>query len=167
MTSVDHVLSQHLAPVHSKLDALEQRFKEQAEAGQYAKLRTRKMVRIPVISGTAVSSAISFGGDNSLIRCGPDQGYVWSLSLLCIEGLTTGASQDTVQIFRNSNTGQGRLIWQLTGNQPCATFGKGQQILKPGESLLVVNVGTFTSTVECTLSGMAREVAAELEGEFI
>jgi hypothetical protein len=166
MTTINEALSANLGPIQSHLEKLPERFRAQAQSAEYERLRTRKMVRIPVLSGIAAAGVLNMGGDQGLIRCGPDQGYSWSLSMLAIEGLTTGASQDTVQIFRNSATGQGRLIWQLTGNQPVSTFGKGQQILKPGEALLVVSVGAFASTVEVTLSGMAREVMAEREGEF-
>lgn len=166
MTSINDTFAAQLGPIQAHLEKLPERFAEQARIGEYERLRTRKIMSIPAISGTAAAGALLFGGDNGLVRCGPDQGYVWSLSELNIEGLTTGASQDTVQIFRNSNTGQGRLIWQLTGNQPCATFGKGQKVLKPGETLLVVSLGTFTSTAEITLSGRTRQVSAEREGDF-
>lgn len=165
MTSVDQVYSR-LDDMPARIAAAIAEQQQIERARDQERLRTRKIMRIPQIEGTPAGGALSMGGDSGPQRCGPDQGFVWSLSGLSIEGLTSGASQDTVQIFRNSNSGPGRLIWQLTGNQPVSTFGKGQRILFPGEALLVVSVGTFSATGTITLSGETRQVSAERIGEF-
>jgi hypothetical protein len=147
------------------VENLPARYWQMAEASELERQRTKKFVKIPQLTGQAVGGVLNTGGDSNVQRCGPDLGYIWSISYLAIEGLTTGASQDTVQIFRSTNTGQGRLLWQLTGNQPVSTFGKGQLPVWPGDTLYVVSLGTFSATGPVTLSGAAREVAAQRMGE--
>jgi hypothetical protein len=150
------------------IEALPQRFQEQANIAEFTKARGEKYIRIPLLNGQAVSGALVMGGDGSTSSStstnqepgpGPEQGWSWSLTELNIEGLTTS---DAVGIYRSSSN-QGHLIWVLTGNQPCQTWGRGQKLLRNGDRLLVVNIGTFTSTAPITLSGVAREVPAEKE----
>ena len=116
-----------------------------------------------------------FGGDFGEIRCGPDQGYIWAVTLLVVEGLTAGtppALGDIVNIYRNGpavqgqTVPQGKLFWQLNGDTFFEDFGRGAQILFPGDALYVASVGTLASTSQITLSGIACEVAAERMGEL-
>ena len=151
------------------LEGLPARFQEQASIAEFTKARGEKYIRLPLLNGQASSGSLVMGGDGSTSSStsynqepgpGPEQGFSWSLTELNIEGLTTS---DAVGIYRSSNANQGHLIWILTGNQPCQTWGHGQKLLRNGDRLLVVNIGTFTSTAPITLSGTAREVPAERE----
>jgi hypothetical protein len=66
-----------------------------------------------------------------------------------------------MNILRNN-----RLIWQLTGNQPCQTWGRGEIILHSGETLQYQSVGTFAATGTIIVHGLAEQVAAEMIGKF-
>ncbi len=123
------------------------------------RLRGIKIIRLPLINVTGANPLLIQGDQ---FQQGPDQGYVWSLQLLVIEGLTRGATPDTVQITR-----QGRIIWELNGNQYAQTWGKGAQILYNGEFLGYQSVGTFVSTSKIIIHGAAWEVPAEEIGKLL
>lgn len=168
MTGIDDI-KQHLGLVSQNIEKLPERFQEQANIAEATKARGEKYIRLPLLNGQASSGSLVMGGDGSTSSStstnqepgpGPEQGWVWSLTELNIEGLTTS---DAVGIYRSSNSIQGHLIWVLTGNQPCQTWGHGQKLLRNGDRLLVVNIGTFSSTAPITLSGVARELPAEKE----
>jgi hypothetical protein len=126
-------------------------------------LRGETFLRLPVISATG-ANPFTMGGDTGLELATPAQGFVWSVRHLVIEGLTAGATPDVVNIRRGSATGQ--FYWQLNGNQFCQSWGRGEIILKAGETLFYQSVGTFTSTLVVKAYGTAQQLPGERIGIF-
>jgi hypothetical protein len=123
------------------------------------RLRGIKIIRLPLITVTGASPLIV---TPEQFNVGPDQGWVWSIKLLVIEGLTPGATPDVVNVMR-----QQRIIWPLNGNQFAQTFGKADQILYPGESIGLQSVGTFAATGKIIVHGAAWQVPAEELGKLM
>jgi hypothetical protein len=134
----------------------------EAQATEYEKLRGLKPLRLPIVTGTPASNALTMGGDTGAGIVTPAEGCVWSITHLVIEGLTASSSTpDTMNILRS-----GRIIWQLNGNQFCQTFSLGQLVLLPGETLQYKNVGSLAATGLITAHGAVWNVPAELIGKF-
>jgi hypothetical protein len=123
-------------------------------------LRATDGIRLPVLI-KAAANPFTMGGDSGTLVQGPDQGYVWSLRHLVVEGLTTGATPDVVNILSRN-----RVIWQLNGNQFAQTFGRGEIIIRSGETIGYQSVGTFAATGQIIAHGLAEQVPQELEGRF-
>ena len=129
---------------------------------QVARLRAITDIRLPLIMGKAAGGALTLGGDSGQQLVTPESGYIWSIRHLVIEGLTAGASPDTVNIVRN-----GRIVWQLNGNQFAQTWGRGEMILNAGETLAYQSVGTFSAAGTIIVHGLAWQVPAQLKGRFM
>lgn len=120
-----------------------------------------KWMRLPeTLRGTAASGVLTLGIEAGEI-VGPDQGYVWALTRLVVDGLTGGAVADTVNLYRNSSAGQAPL-WAFNGNNFAYTFDPGQMTLMPGDTLRLISQPTFTATGLIRLSGELVEVPAEM-----
>ena len=128
---------------------------------QIARLRAISTYRLPVLNGKAAAGVLSIGGDAAQVIHAPESGYAWSVRHLVIEGLTTGATPDVVNILRNN-----RIIWQLNGNQFAQTWGRGEITLKGGESLQYLSVGSFAATGSILVHGLAEQVPEEMIGKF-
>ncbi len=126
-------------------------------AEQRAALRGIKVMRLPQISGKASGSALSIGAAANI---GPAAGYAWSLRRVIITGMTTGATPDVVNLYTGDVNSQ--PLWQFNGNNFGYTFGKLEQVIQPGEILLLASVGTFAATGIITMSGSLVEVPAEM-----
>lgn len=128
---------------------------------EQTRLLTIKYVRLPLIIGT-MATGVTLGGDQQSAQApqSPEQGFIWHLRHLVIENLASGATPDVVNILR-----QGRVVWQLNGNQFAQTWGRGEMRLVSGELLSYVAVGTISSKT-VIIHGTAEEVAAEQEGKF-
>jgi len=129
------------------------------------RLRSRKPIRFGLLSATG-ANPFSMGGDTNPqnVQIGPDEGFVWSIRLLIVQGLTTGATPDVVNIRLNSAAG--RILWNLNGNSFGTTFGRGEMVLFGGDTLFVQSVGTFASTSTITLHGLTENISAERAGEL-
>ena len=161
--NIEDSIGGRLDLIHKHVQAM-----AEAQAAHYAqreRLRTIKPIFLPLVRGTASGSALTLGGDVNTAAgqspVGPDLGFVWSLRHLVIEGLATGATPDVMNVLRNN-----RIIWQLNGNGFCQTFSRGDIILHSGETLQYQSVGTFNSTAQIIVHGMAEEAAAERIGVF-
>jgi hypothetical protein len=124
-----------------------------------------KHLRMPLMQATGASPFSM--GESSGQQVGPEEGFAWCVTRLCIYGLTSGATPDVVNIFRGASLQEGGFLWQLNGNSPGSTFGNGELVLAPGDRLQVVSVGTFTSTAQITLSGEVNEVPAEMLAKLL
>ena len=136
-------------------------------AREMERLRGRKPVRFRAFA--VGSNPFTLGGDQpgtsgTPFTLGPEQGYVWSLRDLVIEGLTSGATPDVINIRLQNAAGP--LFWQLNGNSFGVTFGRGDKVLFGGESLFFASVGTFASTATIKVFGMAENLPAERIGEL-
>jgi len=113
-------------------------------------------------AGTAVaSSAVTFDGSGNAqnTAIGPRDGFVWSIKRLAVSGLATGTTPDVVNLYRNKPSGT--AIWQFNGNNFAYTFGKGEMILLPGETLSFASSGTLAATGQITITGDYVQAAAE------
>lgn len=129
----------------------------------YERYRGVKLRRIPLLTAVPAGGAVNSAGG---VACGPEQGYAWTLRELNVEGLTAGTTPDVVNIYRGSSQRAGTILWQLNGNQFLQTFGRGEKILFPGETLYFASLGTFAATGTITLSGTVVEVPAERMAEL-
>jgi hypothetical protein len=123
------------------------------------RLRGVKIIRFVPVEVTGANPLVILGDQFALT---PDQGYVWSLKLLVIEGLTRGGTPDVVQVTRGQ-----RIIWELNGNQYAQSWGKGDQVLNSGETLGFQSVGAFASTAKIIIHGHAWQVPAEEIGKLL
>jgi hypothetical protein len=124
---------------------------------EWERLRGVKIIRYGPVTGTAAGSALTISGDQQGAgQTTPDQGFGWSVIRLIVEGLSTGATPDVVNIVRGR-----RIEWQLNGNQFGQLFSKGALPLFPGETLGLQSVGTFNATGVITLHGIAWQMPAE------
>ena len=122
--------------------------------------RGYKWMRLPVISGTIASSAITIGNTKGQV-CGPTSGYAWSIRRLVVTGLTTGTTPDIVNLYVNDAFSRAPL-WQFNGNNFGYTFGRSELVIMGGETLSLQNVGTIAATGTVTLSGELEEIPAEM-----
>lgn len=91
----------------------------------------------------------------------PESGYVWFVRYMTIEGMTSGATPDVINILR-----RGRIFWQLNGNQFAQTWGRGEKWLFQGETLSFASSGTFNSTAQIIISIGVEQVPAEEIGKL-
>jgi hypothetical protein len=134
------------------------KLQEESQAFLMEQARGVKAIRLPV-EQAAGANPFSMGGDVGTLNVSPEQGFVWSLRHLVIEGMATGATPDVINIRRSS--AQGQVIWQLNGNQFAQTWGRGEVVLFAGETLFYQSVGTFVSTATIKAYGMAEQVPGE------
>lgn len=162
MPDIGDIIDRHLAPFGRSADLLAAQLVARAE--HYEQLRGRKPgMRMPIVRGQAAASVLAMGGIGQNPLQGPDQGFAWAVRAVIIEGLTAGVAPDVVNILRSD----GRLFWQLNGNQPGQTWGRGERILYPGEFLTYQSVGTFASTAVILAHGEVDQVPAQLIGELL
>lgn len=134
---------------------------------EVARLRGIKHLEIPqFLIGKASGSAISLGVDKGNPAVGPLSGFIWSIQALVVTGLQSGATPDIVNIYKNTTTTGGPIFWSFDGNHFGATFGRLQRTMKGGDTLTLVNSGTFNSTSQIILSGEVLEIPAELVGKL-
>lgn len=127
---------------------------------QLVAARGIKWMRLPEITGTAVSSVLTLDDAHGAATVGPESGYLWSLRRIVIDGMTTGGTPDVVNMYRNS-TG-GAPLWQFNGNNFGYTFGRVEMTLMGGDTLKFASVGTFNATGRIRVSGELVEVPAEM-----
>lgn len=123
--------------------------------------RSVKYSRFGPAGAAVAASAVAFdgSGNSQNTAIGPRDGFAWSIKRLSVAGLTTGTTPDVVNLYRNKPSGI--AIWQFNGNNFAYTFGKGEMILLPGETLSFANSGTIAATGQITISGDFVQVAAE------
>jgi hypothetical protein len=119
-----------------------------------------KWMRLPEITGTASGSALNLDESHGAAIVGPESGYAWSLRRIVVDGMTSGATPDVLNMYRNS-TGLAPL-WQFNGNNFGYTFGRVEMTLGPGDTLKFASVGTFAATGRIRVSGELVEVPAEM-----
>jgi hypothetical protein len=124
-----------------------------------------KWMRLPEIYGTASGSALTLDEAHGSLIVGPEQGYLWALTRIVIDGMTTGATPDVLNMYRNS-TGSAPL-WQFNGNNFGYDWGKLRITLGPGDTLKFASVGTFAATGRIRVSGELIEVPAEMAWKLI
>jgi hypothetical protein len=135
-------------------------FDERADARERRLARGWKWLRLPVMTGTPASSAVTIDDKSVGAPVGPLQGYAWSLRRIVVDGMTTGTTPDVLNMYRNAVTSQPPL-WQFNGNNFGYTFGRLEMTLMGGDSLKFSSVGTFAATGLIRVTGELIEVPAE------
>jgi hypothetical protein len=124
-----------------------------------------KWMRLPEMYGTPANSALTMDESHGTV-VGPEQGYVWSLRRIVVDGLTASATTpDILNMYRNS-TGSAPL-WQFNGNSFGYTFGRLEMTLMGGDTLMFASVGTFAATGRVRVSGELVEVPAEMAWKLV
>lgn len=152
----------------SELDVLDRQelddtLSKHAQAWERSLARSVKYLRFGPLGAKVASAAVTFDGSGNGQNgaAGPREGYVWCIRRMAVNGLATGATPDVVNLFRNQTSGT--AIWQFNGNNFAYTFGKGEMLLLPGETLSFTNSGTIAAATGTliTISGDYIEAAAE------
>jgi hypothetical protein len=139
--------------------------RDELEAAERARQSGRKWMHLPPLQGTASNGLLLLG--HAAPVCGPQSGYLWSVTRLVVTGLTSGTIPDLVNFFLNdSRGGAGPVWWQLNGNSFGETFGRGQMLIMPGETLICRSSGTFAATGTVTVTGDLEQVPAEMQGRL-
>lgn len=129
-------------------------------AASRSKYQAVSVIRLPVLFGIASGGVLAMGGDSGSPVHSPDQGYVWSVRHISIEGLAAG---DVVSILR-----AGRIFWKLAATPPSAeTWGRGEFMVNAGETLSYANFGAFASVAQIVISGTAWQCPAEFAAELV
>lgn len=111
------------------------------------------------ITGTAASGGSSVGGQPGAPTPQPRAGYCWAVRRAAVQGLTSGATPDIVNLFRRQADAAAWLggpatvsggDWQFTGNNFAYTFSFGQLVFWEGETPIVVNQGSFAGAGQVT-----------------
>ena len=124
------------------------------------RLRGIKYMDLPLVKAAGANPFL-ISADSGIDLVTPQSGYVWFLRYLTIEGMTSGATPDVINILR-----RGRVFWQLNGNQFAQTWGRGEKWLFQGETLSYQSVGTFASTAQILISAGVEQVPAEEIGKL-
>jgi hypothetical protein len=127
-----------------------------------------KWLRLPQMGATASGSTLTINPQMTGVYCGPEQGYVWSIRRVVVDGMTSGATPDIVNMYRNAHTGQPPL-WQFNGNNFGYTFGRLEMVLMSGDFLEFSSEGiqSFAATGLIRVSGEVLEVPAEMLAKLV
>lgn len=125
-------------------------------------VRAVKYGRFPVLTGTAAGGALDMGGTSAADIIGPAEGYCWIVRHLWSTGLTTGTTPDKLNLLVNNQT-----WWQLNGNNFAYTFGPGELVLLPGETVEAKSSGTFAATGPVSMGGAYWSVPPEMAAKMV
>jgi len=147
--------------------AMDERHKAWVEGmeRERAKIAGVKPIRLPRLVGTG-SATLVMGGDNRPLHS-PQEGFVWAVREIAVEGMSTGANPDVINIWRGGTAAQtGNIFWQLNGNVFIQTWGYGEKLLFPGEALLYTAGATFASTAQIIAHGVVENVPGQMIGKL-
>jgi hypothetical protein len=133
-------------------------------AWERADLRAIKEgMRFPYsFQGTASGGVLQIGETQQF---SPNEGYVWSIRRLVVNGLTAGTTPDIVNLYLNDAYNQPE--WQFNGNAFGYGFGRGELTMNSGHVLLFRSVGTFAATGTISIAGQYDEFPAEKAARMV
>ena len=145
-------------------------YRQQGDAYEQAAVRGIKYFRLPRLYATPASGTVLLGeawaGQSYTDQyIGPNEGYVWSIRRIAVNGLATGQSPDLLNLSRNGIRTD--PVWQLNGNNWSYTFGKAEMVLLAGERLIGYSSGSLISTNQITITGDAVEVPSQMIGKLV
>lgn len=162
MVDIQANLALKLDGLQKSTDAVSKDVRDQT-AWMMERYRGETFIQLPILSATAAGAApFTMGGDTGTLLVAPEQGFVWSLRELTIEGMARGATPDIIQVRRTGPNG--KIVWELNGNQYCQTWGRGEKILKAGETLFYTSIGNISTTTTIRAYGMAQQLPGERIG---
>ena len=96
---------------------------------------------------------------------GPDNGYIWFISRLIVNGLTAGATPDVINLFFDDSFSQ--IQWQFNGNNFGYTFSRSELLLNPGQGLMFRSGSPFATTSYVSVAGQYWIIPAEMAGRLV
>ena len=96
---------------------------------------------------------------------GPDNGYIWYISRLIVNGLTAGATPDVINLFFDDSFSQ--IQWQFNGNNFGYTFSRSELLLNPGQGLMFRSGSPFATTSYVSVAGQYWIIPAEMAGRLV
>lgn len=122
--------------------------------------------------GLIASGAVAIPGPNSSVteaqlqqpNLGPEDGYVWAIQRVTIDGLTVNT--DVITFYRNIASPNNHLYSVSMPPLESRHPGGHGSILRGGDQLIAVGSG-LTSTGTLTLTGEAIEVPAEMIAKLV
>ena len=96
---------------------------------------------------------------------GPDQGFIWYVSRLVVNGLTAGATPDVINLFFDDSFSQ--VQWQFNGNNFGYTFSRAEMLLIPGQTLVFRSGSPFATTSYVSVAGQYWIIPAEMSGKLV
>jgi hypothetical protein len=131
------------------------------QAWERSQLRgIKEGMRIPYsLQAVAVGGVLSLGESQQF---SPNEGYVWSIRRLVVNGLTAGATPDVVNLYLNDAFNQAE--WQFNGNNFGYGWGRGELTMNSGHVLFIR--GTIAATGTISLAGQYDEYPAEMAGRM-
>ena len=102
--------------------AMDERHKAWVEGmeRERAKIAGVKPIRLPRLVGTG-SATLVMGGDNRPLHS-PQEGFVWAVREIAVEGMSTGANPDVINIWRGGTAAQTRLRQDKMVSNMCAVM---------------------------------------------
>jgi hypothetical protein len=151
-------------------EILEAALAENRDEENRAALEGIKYFRLPTLYATPAAGTVvlgqSWAGQSYTGQIiSPNQGFVWSIRRLSVNGLGTGSTPDILNVYRNG-TGIAPC-WQLNGNNWGYSFGPTELLLLPGESLVMASLGSLVATSQITVTGDAIEVPQAMLGKLV
>lgn len=148
-----------------------------AEIQESVAVRGIKYIRTPLMYATPASGTVHIGGTTNTGGGNatggvsyPRSGYVWSVMRIGFTGLSNSAADgtaDVMAIYRGGDEFTGaNYIGQVNGNSPFITFSKLQCLLKEGERLQAVSVGSMVGTVQVLMNADVIEAPEEMLGKL-
>ena len=131
----------------------------EAEEREISRARAIAWIRLPVLQGAAVAGQLRLGQAQQIV--GPRDGFLWQIRRLCVQGLATN---DQVGIYWDDFGKPPE--WTLTAAVPQAAFGKYQLTMREGQTMLIANIGTFTSTAQINVVGEVIELPTVMLGKL-
>lgn len=155
-------------------DSLAGQQKTLAEIQEAVAVRGIKYMRLPLMYGTAASGtvhiggALASGGGNATGAVSyPHSGYIWTVMRIGVSGLATGTAPDQLAIYRGGDEASGaNYIGQISGNTPFLQFSKMQFLVKEGERIQLLSIGSLTSTAQIIVNGDVIEAPEEMLGKL-
>lgn len=136
--------------------------------------RYRLLQNIGPFAPQSLDGTVTGGGALTIGRAetlGPRTGKVWDVHRISLSGTLTGSSL-YVPIYKTPTpavagaTYQNFLCQILIGGTQIQTFGKGQCIVRAGESIMAYQSAGLTATQVGVITVEGIEIAAEYVGEY-
>ena len=136
-----------------------------------------KFRKLPKMNGLVTAAGIQIGGDYPFSAAGnqvqqpvgPSSGHMWVIRLLAVNGLTSGATPDVLNMQIIGGDEPDFSWWEFNGNNFAYAFGKNEMWLEGGDYLQFASVGAVTAAVgtRIRIRGFIQQVPTELAAELI
>jgi hypothetical protein len=140
----------------ARLSAAMERANDLAQrAEDRAQRRMESVHQVPVVAPIVLTAGAGTWRDSNTL--GPKTGWCWGIRRLAVQNWSAG----NIGLYRNDPNGEQLYYWSGPGS---ATFGRGEILLQPQDSLVWVAAGV-TGNVGTTL--MVYGAADEFEQRYL